>query len=390
VSAIDVDAVRVETPGCSEIIHLNNAGAALPPGPVLSATIDYLEAESRLGGYQVALSRAEDLNRVYDAGAVLLGCQPDELAFTNSGTHAWTTALRAIALEPGDRVLASTAEYQANVYSLIQLRKRGIEVELIPDEPSGQVSLDALERMLARSAKPVKLVCATHIPTGGGIVNPVGEIGRLVNEAGARYLLDATQSVGQMALAVDEIGCDFLTVTGRKFLRGPRGTGLLYVRSGQDDLLDPEVLDGRSARWVGDWDYALSDGARRYETFEANMSAKVGLGVAIEYALRIGLDSISKRIKDLADALRALLGGLPLVRLAEHSGPQSGLVTFAVEGRSSDAVVTTLRAWGVNTSVVPTVPPAWDPFARIRTGLVRASVHYYNTDEELELAVAAL
>jgi selenocysteine lyase/cysteine desulfurase len=304
-----------------------------------------------------------------------------------SGTHAWATALRAVALEPGDRVLATTAEYVSNVFGLIQLRQRGVDVELIPDDASGQTSLDGLEGLLDER---VKLVCVTHIPTSGGVVNPVAEIGRLVNEAGARYLLDATQSVGQMALAVDEIGCDFLTVTGRKFLRGPRGTGLLYVRSDLDGLDDPPVMDGRSARWVSDWVYELSEGARRYETFEASMAAKAGLGVAIEYALRIGLDSISKRIKDLADSLRARLAALPLVRLAELDGPQSGLVTFAVEGRSSEAVVTTLRAWGVNTSVVEVSPPAFDPFKRMSTSLVRASVHYYNTEEELELAVAAL
>jgi selenocysteine lyase/cysteine desulfurase len=292
-----------------------------------------------------------------------------------------------VALEPGDRVLATTSEYVSNVFGLIQLRQRGIDVELIPDGPAGQVSLDALERLLDSR---VKLVCVTHIPTGGGVVNPVAEIGRLVSETRALYLLDATQSAGQMALAVEEIGCDFLAVTGRKFLRGPRGTGLLYVRSDLEGLVDPQVMDGRSARWVGDWAYELSDGARRYETFEVNMAAKVGLGVAIEYALRIGLDSISKRIKDLADSLRARLTALPLVRLAELDGPQSGVVTFAVEGRSSEAVVATLRAWGVNTSVVEVVPPAFDPFKRMVTSLVRASVHYYNTEEELELAVAAL
>jgi cysteine desulfurase/selenocysteine lyase len=386
VSAIDIDAVRAETPGCAEVIHLNNAGASLPPRPVLSAEIDYLEAESRVGGYEVATSRAEDLNRVYDAGALLLGCKPSELAFTQSASQAWFTALSAIPLQKGDRVLATSAEYDANVFGLIQLRRRGVKVELIPDDEHGRASVEALAKLLDDK---VKLVCATHIPTGGGLINPVAEMGRLVDDSGALYLLDATQSVGQMPLAVDEVACDFLVTTGRKFLRGPRGTGMLYVRSGLD-LADPAVMDCRSATWTGDWTYELSPGAVRFETFETNMAAKVGLGVAIEYALRIGLDSIAKRIEDLGGALRARLGALPLIKLAELGGDQSGIVTFYVEGRNSEAVVTALRAWGINTSLVNPVPAGFDRSGRTAPGLIRASVHYYNTEEELDDAVAAL
>ena len=317
-SEIDIDAVRADTPGCGEVIHLNNAGAALPPRAVLTATIDYLEAEARTGGYEVAHSREEDLNRVYEAGALLLGCRANELAFMTNASQAWNAALNAVPLDVGDRVLATSAEYVSNVYGLIQLRQRGIDVELIPHEDDGQTSLDGLEKLLDER---VKLVCATHVPTSGGLVNPVAEIGRLTNEAGARFLLDATQSAGQISLAVDELGCDFLALTGRKFLRGPRGTALLYVRSGLDGLIDPIVLDGRSAEWTGDWSYRLADGARRFETFEANMGAKVGLGVAIEYALRIGIDSISKRVFELADSLRARLETSPLVRVTESARP---------------------------------------------------------------------
>jgi cysteine desulfurase / selenocysteine lyase len=386
VSAIDIDAVRADTPGCAEIIHLNNAGASLPPQPVLSAEIDYLEAEARVGGYEVASSRTEDLNRVYDAGALLLGCKPSELAFTQSASQAWFAALSAIPLKSGDRVLATTAEYVANAFGLIQLQRRGIEVELIPDDEHGQTSLEALAELLDDK---VRLVCATHIPTGGGLVNPVAEIGRMVDETAALYLVDATQSVGQMPLAVDELACDFLVITGRKFLRGPRGTGLLYVRSGLE-LLDPVVMDGRSATWTDDWNYELNPGAQRYETFETNLAAKVGLGVAIEYALRIGLDSIANRLDELATGLRRRLSSVPLVKLVECSGHQSALVTFTVDGRNSEAVVAALRAWGINTSVVGPQPTAFDPTGRTKQGLIRASVHYYNTEEELDDAVAAL
>ncbi|MEM9134473.1 MAG: aminotransferase class V-fold PLP-dependent enzyme [Actinomycetota bacterium] len=386
-SGIDVEAVREDTPGCHEIVHLNNAGAALPPRQVLAATIDYLEAEARLGGYETEVKRQDEVDRVYQAGARLLGCSSRELAFTGGATHSWMKALQSVPLKKGDRVLVTAAEYNANVFGLIGLRKRGVKVELIPNDSSGQTSVEALGALLDEK---VKLVCATHIPTGGGIVNPVAEIGRVAKEAGAFFLLDACQSAGQMPLNVEELHCDFLTITGRKFLRGPRGTGLLYVRSGLDGLLAPTVIDTRSAAWVDNWEYELEPGARRYETFEAPMAAKVGLGAAIDYALDIGLEAIAKRVDDLAVRLRVLLSETPLVNVVEADGPQSAIVPFHVEGRASEAVVAALRAWGVNTSVTPPLPSGFDPEKRNTEPLVRASVHYYNTEEELVDAVAAL
>ena len=386
-SEIDIDSVRAETPGCSEVVHLNNAGAALPPKVVLMASIDFLEAEARLGGYEAATSRAQDLDRVYDAGALLLGCQAHELAFMQSATHAWMTALNSVALKKGDRVLATTAEYISNAFGLIKLRERGVEVELIPTDEQGQTSLAALDDMLDNR---VKLVCATHIPTGGGIINPAAEIGKAAKKAGALYLLDGAQSVGQLTLDVDELKCDFLAITGRKFLRGPRGSGLLYVRSGLKGLLEPMFMDGRSARWVGDWSYEMLDGARRFETFESSMAAKAGFGAAIDYTLNLGLDAITKRIQELGDSLRSRLTKTPFVRLVEGSGPQSGIVPFHVESRSREAVVAALRAWGINTSVIHPRPRGFDPDRRNTTALIRASVHYYNTEAELDDVVATI
>lgn len=385
-TGIDVEAVRSDTPGCSEVVHLNNAGAALPPRQVLTATIDFLEAEARLGGYETENSRQDELDRVYVAGSRLLGCDPDELAFTTSATESWMKALHVVPLVEGDRVLATAAEYVSNAFGLMRLRQRGVEVEIVPNEGNGQTSVDALAQMLDER---VKLVCATHIPTGGGIVNPAAEIGRVAKEAGALYLLDACQSAGQLPLDVNELQCDFLAITGRKFLRGPRGTGLLYVRNGTD-VLDPPVMDGRSAAWTDKWAYEPFAGARRFETFEASMASKAGLGVALDYALDVGLDAIAKRIDELGTQLRGLLTETPLVNVVEAPGPQSGIVPFHVEGRSSEAVVAALRAWGVNTSIIHPLPPGFDPEKRNQEPLIRASVHYYNNEDELVDAVAAL
>lgn len=386
-SGIDIEAVRADTPGCNDLIHLNNAGAALPPRPVVEAMVEYLETEAKVGGYETANLRADDVDRVYQAGARLLGCEPTELAYVQSATQGWTSALQAIALQPGDRVLATTAEYVSNAFALTKLRRGGVEVELIPVDDQGQASLDAMDRVLDER---VKLVCATHIPTGGGLINPVAEIGAKAKSVGALFLLDATQSTGQLPVDVDEIGCDFLAITGRKFLRGPRGTGLLYVRSGVVEGLDPQVLDGHSARWTDDWDYELEPNARRFETFETSVAAKVGLGVAIEYALDIGLDVIADRIDMLGRQLRQRLSYVPGVELAETATPNSAIVPFSVQGRTSEEVVSWLRVNGVNTSGVLPLPSGFDPDKRNTEPLVRASLHYYNTDDELADAVVAL
>ncbi|MEM8925215.1 MAG: aminotransferase class V-fold PLP-dependent enzyme [Actinomycetota bacterium] len=386
-SGIDIDAVRADTPGCREVVHLNNAGAALPPQQVLTACVDYLEAEARTGGYEIAMSRAEDLDRVYQAGANLLGCSADEIAFTTSATESWMKAVQAVPFRKGDRVLATAAEYVANAFGLMRLRNRGLKIDLIPNDEQGMTSVEALENMLDDR---VKLVCATHVPTAGGLVNPVAEIGRVAKSAGAYYLLDACQSAGQIPLDVDELQCDFLALTGRKFLRGPRGSGLLYVRSTAENLGDPAVMDGHSAAWTDNWRYEPAAGSQRFETFEYSMAAKVGLGVAIDYALDVGVEAIAKRVEDLGTRLRALLGETPLVKLVEGPGPQSGIVSFEVDGRSSDAVVASLRAWGINMSRIAPQPPAFDPEGRNAKPLIRASVHYYNSDEELVDAVAAL
>lgn len=385
--SIDIETVRGDTPGCSEIVHLNNAGAALPPHPVLTTMIDYLETEARSGSYETALSRVEALDLFYDAGSRLLGCRADEIAFVPSATQAWQSAFASVPLTAGDRVLVTTAEYTSNVFALIQARNRGVVVDLIPDDGDGRTAVDALESMLDER---VKLVCATHVPTGGGIVNPVAEIGKVVATSPARYLVDAAQSLGQIPVRVDDLRCDYLIGTGRKFLRGPRGTGLLYVRSSSGPLLDPPVLDGRSAQWTDAWQYELASGARRFETFEVSLAAKAAFGVAIEYALKVGIEAIEQRVTEVADSLRAKLEATPFVHVLEGGGPQSGIVPFYHEGRRSEAVVASLRAWGVNTSLIEPIPSLFDSRGRNTQPLVRASVHYYNTDGDLDDAVAAL
>ncbi len=385
---IDVARARRETPGCEHVLHFNNAGARLMPQPVLDAVIGHLRLEARIGGYEAADRQQEAVERVYDAAAQLLGCSRDEIAVIENATRAWDMAFYSLPLGPGDRILTAQAEYASNYIAYLQVaRKTGVSVEAVPDDESGQLSVEALRAMLDER---VKLIAVTHVPTNGGLVNPAVAIGRVAREAGIPYLLDACQSVGQMPINVEEIGCDMLSTTGRKYLRGPRGTGLLYVRRGFLDRLEPPFLDLHAATWTERDRFEIRPDARRFENWETYYAGKVGLGVAIDYALGWGLDTIQQRVFALADELRTQLAALPGVTLRDQGTVQCGIVTFTVEGVAPEAIQEQMAEQNINVTVSSRESTRLDMEARGLTDVMRASVHYYNTEEEIERFCSAL
>lgn len=385
---IDVARARRETPGCEHVLHFNNAGAGLMPQPVLDAVIGHLRLEARIGGYEAADRQQEAVERVYDAAAQLLGCSRDEIAVIENATRAWDMAFYSLPLGPGDRILTAQAEYASNYIAYLQVaRKTGVSVEAVPDDESGQLSVEALRAMLDER---VKLIAVTHVPTNGGLVNPAVAIGRVAREAGIPYLLDACQSVGQMPINVEEIGCDMLSTTGRKYLRGPRGTGLLYVRRGFLDRLEPPFLDLHAATWTERDRFEIRPDARRFENWETYYAGKVGLGVAIDYALGWGLDTIQQRVFALADELRTQLAALPGVTLRDQGTVQCGIVTFTVEGVAPEAIQEQMAEQNINVTVSSRESTRLDMEARGLTDVMRASVHYYNTEEEIERFCSAL
>ena len=384
----DIDKARRETLGCAQRIHFNNAGASLMPVPVARALHAYLDEEERFGGYETAGREAAALEHFYRASARLLNCAEDEVAFVENATRAFDMAFYSFRFQPGDRILTGISEYGSNVIAYLQQAARtGAELIYVPDDESGQLDTRALEDLIDAR---VKLIAVSHIPTGGGLVNPATAIGRIARAAGVPYLLDACQTLGQMPLDVATCGCDILCGTGRKFLRGPRGTGLLYMRREWVARLEPPFLDQHAATLLSPTEYRVRGDARRFENWEQFFAGKAALGVAMDYALDWGLEAIQARVYGLAARLRARLADLEEVSLADCGREQCAIVTFHSAQRPAEAIRRDLAREGINVSVADGSGTLVSFQQRGLSALVRASLHYFNTDEEIETFIEAL
>ena len=385
---IDVTAVRAATPGCAEVVHFNNAGAALPPKVVTDAVLEYTAREALTGGYEAQDAAAAELASTYDALATLLGARREQIALIENATRAWDMAFYGIPLQRGDRILTCRSEYASNYLAYLQVSRRlGVRIEVIPDDASGALDTAAAARLLDRD---VKLISITHVPTNGGLVNPAAAIGALARSAGCYYLLDACQSVGQMPIDVGAIGCDFLSSTGRKFLRGPRGTGFLYASDRALAEIEPPFIDGHAATWTAIDTFELRRDARRFENWEYNCATRIGLAVAVRYASALGLESIWQRVQSLAALLRERLAQIPGVEVCDLGRTRCGIVTFRCRAVCPADVKAALARRRINVSVSDAEWTRIDMDARGIPALVRASVHYYNSEEEVETFAAAV
>jgi cysteine desulfurase/selenocysteine lyase len=379
---LDIARLRADTPACERLIHFNNAGASPMPTPVYRAVLDHLALEQTIGGYAAEDGAEQALEDFYDAFAALLSCDRSEIAYVENATRAWDMAFYSLPLKEGDRILTVEAEYVSNFLAFLhQARRRGLEIDVAPSDASGQVDLDAMERMIGQNTR---LIALTHIPTQGGLVNPAEDVGRIARRHGITYLLDACQSVGQMPLDVRKIGCDLLSGTGRKFLRGPRGTGFLYVSKAIIDRLDPPFIDLHAATWTDARSYELRPDARRFENWESYVAGRVGLRAAVRYALALGLDPIRDRVTMLAEQLRASLSELPGVKVQDLGRVRSGIVTFTKDDEAPRDIQARLRAANIGVSVSSRSSAQLDFGRRGLSQVVRASVHYFNTEEEIE------
>lgn len=387
---MDIEKLRAETPRREGLIHVDNAGASLQPDPVLDAVREHLDLEAEIGGYRAIEQNDAAFRRTYETLAALLNCDADEIALVENATRAWDMAFYSMleTMGEGDRVLTAEAEYASNYMAFLQAaRRKGVIVEAVPSDTDGCLDIGELEK---RIDGRVKLIAVTHAPTNGGLINPAREIGRIARAAGVPFLLDACQSAGQLVLDVDDLGCDFLSGTGRKYLRGPRGTGFLYVRREWIERVEPVFIDLHAATWIGHDSYALRPDAKRFENFEMNFAGNIGLGAAADYALTIGMAAIEARVRSLAGRLRAGLGDILGVTVCDIGRAKSGICTFFIDGKDATEVRAALWSRHINTSVSKPQSTLLDMTSRALGDINRASVHYFNTEAEIDAITDAV
>ena len=383
---IDIEKIRAETPGIEFSTHLLACGSSLMPNNVVDAITQHTQLEALMGGYEAEAKKADELNNIYDIVAKHIGANSYEIALMENSTVAWSHAFYALPLNSGSKILTSEAEYAANYVAFLQRAKRdNLIIDIVPSDESGTLDINALESMVDEE---VGLIAISWIPTNGGLVNPAEKVGQIAKKYNIPYLLDACQAAGQMSIDVEKIGCDFLAATGRKFLRGPRGTGFLYIKDKWLSIIEPVMIDHFGAPWVSKNTYELRKDARRFETWENSYALRIGLGEAITYAEEIGIDLIHERVQLLARLNRKLLSEVKNVQVRDIGTEQCGIISFSIEEeKNPKKIVDQMSEAGFTIGSVDPESTLIDSEKRNLPTLLRMAPHYYNTEEEIEKAV---
>ncbi|WP_334161250.1 aminotransferase class V-fold PLP-dependent enzyme [Achromobacter insolitus] len=382
-TASTIEALRAQTPGTQTTVHFNHAGASLPSAATLQAIQAHLQREATQGPMEAGVASRELTEKARALAARLLNADPAEVALTGGNSPGWGAAFAALEpWLPGDRILVGRHEWGGNLAVMrLKAQRAGATLETIPSDDSGCVDAQALEAMLDER---VRLIALTWLPANGGLINPAAAVGSVARRHGIPYFVDAAQAVGQLPVDVAQIGCDVLSGAGRKALRGPRGTGLLYVRRGFLDRLTPAFVDTHSAPLGADGEPVLRPDAARLESAEASLALRCGLANALQEALDIGLPAIRARIDATAESLRAELAAIPGITVLDQGRERSGLVSFNVAGQDAVSVQRAMAAQGITigSNGVPYTP--LDMQARGLTQIARASVSYLTNDAEID------
>lgn len=384
----EIQQLRTDTIGTAKKIHFNNAGASLPPDVVVNTVVNYLHEEAIEGGYETEYKYREELDKVYTSIAKLINAEKDEVAVIENASIAWGLAFNGIRFSAGDEIITSEMEYVTNLIGFLDAKqKHGIEIKLIPNDNDGNFDMAKFESAISSKTK---LIAITHIPSTAGGMMPVEAIGQIARRHNILYLVDACQSAGQIPLDVKAMGCDMLSVTGRKYLRGPRGTGFLFVKREVQDQLQVMFMDGFTADLVSETEFKIRNDARRFEVYEKNRALTLGLGKAIDYALAIGVDRIWQRVQYLANLLRDKLSAVNGITVHDIGSQKCGIVTFSVDGINSGIIKEMLFEKNINVSVAMAKNTLVYMNKHHLNGILRASVHYYNTEEEIDVLCTEL
>ena len=387
---MDINLIRKDTLGCADKIFLNSAGSSLMPQSVVQKTIDYLKEEEQFGGYFVANTQAETINQFYLEVGKLLNCNAENIAFATSNTDAYAKALSSIPFVGGDSIITTNDDYISNQIAFLSLKKRlNVEVYRVKNLPNHEIDLEDLE-ILIKKHQP-KLIAVTHVPTNSGLIQDVETVGKLCKAHDILYLVDACQSVGQLEVDVQKIGCDFLTATGRKFLRGPRGTGFLYVSEKVlEQNLSPMLIDMKGGNWTSFDEYEPIHTAKKFEYWEQSCATVVGFAEAIRYANSLGLANIENYNQQLSSQLRKLLTEIPDIEVLDQGNQLASIVTFRHHKFELAQLQSLLSENQIYHSVSFKGSALIDFTKKNVDWAVRFSPHYFNTVEEIEKVVELL
>jgi selenocysteine lyase/cysteine desulfurase len=381
---------RDDTPGCGNQIHFNNAGSGLMPRSVLDAIVGHLNREANFGGYESADDAEAAVADAYANVAKVLGTRPRNIAVVENSTVAFFQALSAFDFKPGDVIVTTRNDYISNQLAYLSLaRRHGVEVRRAADLPGGGADPQSVRELLRDSH--VRLLAVTWVPTNSGLMQPVEALGEVAEAAGVPYLVDGCQAVGQIPVDVAKLRCDFFSGTARKFLRGPRGIGFLYVSDRALQRGDfPLYIDMRGADWVSADSFAPAPDARRFENWEFAYSLVLGLGEAARYALGVGVERGGRRARELAATLRSKLSEVGGIRVLDRGSELAAIVTIEVVGWDATELSKLLRGRGINSSASLRAYAVIDMDEKRAASALRLSPHYYNTEEEIERVVEEL
>lgn len=388
-SDTEIIALRRETKACEKVVHLSNGSASPMPDSVAEAVNQYLDAERSLGPYETAQMQRASLARYYDLASQLIGASEREVAFTSGASSGWNTVLSGLGLSEGDEIITHEDDYGSNHLAYMHLKKtKRIAVKVIEHTDLGIIDIDALEQAITDRTRVILL---THLCMQTGCVQPAKEVGEIATRHNVPFFLDAAQSIGQVPINVADIRCGVLVGSGRKYLRGPRGTGILYVSKAMQQIIEPPLANFASAVWSSDCDFEWVHSAKRYEALERFWAGQIGLNAALDYLAELGVEKVQNRVVELALFAKSKLSDLGAEIIDNPEQYQSGLLLFRFANLTSSDIRTAMHAQKINLTIVQTRQAQLSsPYREEGGDYVRISVHYFNTKAEIEKMVFVL
>ncbi len=385
-----VERIRRDFPILGDIVYLDNAATSFSPEVVVEAMVEFehrYRANVGRGVHRLTQIASQRYWHAHEKVAAFIGGKDGVTVFTKNTTEAVNMVAQGLSWKPGDRVVTTILEHHSNLLPWTHLKKQGVEVVVIPIRPDSSLDLDAFRE--AVEAAPPRLVAVTHASNVLGTVTPVEEIARICHEHGSLLLVDGAQSVPHMPVDVARIGCDFFCFSGHKML-GPTGTGVLWMK---EPILEPTVFGGGMVEAVTADGFTPAAGYQQYEAGTPNIGGGIGLGAAVGYLEKIGMEEVRQYEEDLTTRLIDGLKGIEGVHVYAAEDPEAriGVVSFTIDGLHPHEVAQQLDE-GAEIMVrsghhccMPLMEHLGLP-----EGTVRASLALYTTRQEVDLLVASV